>query len=184
MQAEHKRFKYWTCPDTLCEDKRDFELERDFVSHLQTIHDGSVQPHDIPFLISVCIRSSPAKLQSCPLCPRSNISMDMDIESLWNHVAYHVHDFSLKSLPWALDEKGVNEIETSIGRANDYLDIGDKSGSSAQDRGRLVSSGSLDSVLKWNQDDLAQGLEIFANQTTRKEPKDDSGMFQHHTLPK
>lgn len=143
MKAEHGSVKYWRCPDTSCQGKGEFELEQDFVSHLQKIHHESVPPDDISFLISACFRSSPARIRSCPLCPRETVTADVDTESLLSHIACHVHSFSLRSLPWVQDDKNVTWVKR-LTRAdngyfvkNSYFDIGGKDGSSAQDQDTL-----------------------------------------------
>lgn len=143
MKAEHESIKYWRCPDTSCEGKGEFEHEEDFVSHLQTIHHESVPPDDISFLTSACVRSSPAKIRSCPLCPRETNSTDMDTESLLSHIACHVHSFSLRSLPWVQDNKDVTWVkqlvrtDSNYFAKNPYFDIGGNNGSSAQDQDAL-----------------------------------------------
>lgn len=143
MNAEHESFKFWKCPDASCEGGEKFELEKDFVSHLQTKHHESVPPDDIPFLISACVRSSPTKIKSCPLCPRETVATDVDTESLLSHIACHVHSFSLRSLPWVQDNKDMTWVERFIRTDNNYFaknpyfDIGGHDGSSAQDQDAL-----------------------------------------------
>ncbi|PYH38816.1 uncharacterized protein BO87DRAFT_298929, partial [Aspergillus neoniger CBS 115656] len=56
-----------------------------------------IKPHQIQMLVSAWRRKTPVTVGSCPLCGLT----DLDAEAVVNHVAEHLHSFSLKSLPWA-----------------------------------------------------------------------------------
>jgi hypothetical protein len=64
-------------------------------------------------LKSVCKRSVPAKISSCPLCAwPATEDGEVDRTALIDHIAEDVHVFSLRSLPWPQD--GESESEERI----------------------------------------------------------------------
>ncbi|GCB23186.1 hypothetical protein AAWM_06071 [Aspergillus awamori] len=56
-----------------------------------------IKPQQIPMLASAWRRKQPPSIESCPLCGLT----DPDFNVILNHVAEHLHAFSLRSLPWA-----------------------------------------------------------------------------------
>lgn len=50
-------------------------------------------------LTSVCKRSAPVQMTSCPFCNEGKL----DKEMLLDHVAEEVHAFSLRALPWDME---------------------------------------------------------------------------------
>ncbi|KAF5574534.1 1-phosphatidylinositol-4 5-bisphosphate phosphodiesterase [Fusarium pseudocircinatum] len=83
----------WVCP--LCDHGSVFPTMTEMMDHL---HDSHAQ--DIGEDISAIISSSAQKrmgIESCPLC---EVKGDADSSELIDHVLEHVHDFSLRSLPW------------------------------------------------------------------------------------
>ncbi|KAF5630059.1 1-phosphatidylinositol-4 5-bisphosphate phosphodiesterase [Fusarium sp. NRRL 52700] len=83
----------WVCP--LCDHGSVYLTMTEMMDHL---HDTHAQ--DVGEDISAIISSSAQKrmgIESCPLC---EVKGDVDSSELIDHVVEHVHDFSLRSLPW------------------------------------------------------------------------------------
>ncbi|KAF5720962.1 1-phosphatidylinositol-4 5-bisphosphate phosphodiesterase [Fusarium mundagurra] len=107
----------WVCP--LCDDGSVYPTMTEMMDHLHDVH---VQ--DAGDDISSIISSSAQKrmgVESCPLC---EVKGDTDSPELIDHVLEHVHDFSLRSLPWPRSSE---------------VDIGGEVGSFNPQRGEVVS---------------------------------------------
>ncbi|KAH7236502.1 hypothetical protein BKA59DRAFT_559734 [Fusarium tricinctum] len=83
----------WECP--LCHHGAAYSTMAEIMDHLQNTH-PQVSGEDIPAIIS---SSAQAKMGigNCPLC---EVQGDIDSPQLIDHVLEHIHDFSLRSLPW------------------------------------------------------------------------------------
>lgn len=83
----------WECP--LCQVGAVFLTMTEFMDHLHNSH-PQVTGENIPGIIS---SSAQAKMgiENCPLC---EVKGDVDSSHLIDHVLEHIHDFSLRSLPW------------------------------------------------------------------------------------
>lgn len=94
MKSPHECTNHWMCP--ICPVPRTFEIEAEFESHLQEIHQDAVPTDAFPALALAGARSILSRAQRCPLCPFDVHDVMLD------HIAKHVHSFSLRSLPWDL----------------------------------------------------------------------------------
>ncbi|GAT22687.1 hypothetical protein RIB2604_01601020 [Aspergillus luchuensis] len=98
MSTDHGSFPHWVC--LACNESSErptFYEESAFTKHLDETHSTGIKPHQIQMLVSAWRRKTPVTVGSCPLCGLT----DLDVEAVLNHVAEHLHSFSLKSLPWA-----------------------------------------------------------------------------------
>ncbi|TDZ33084.1 hypothetical protein C8035_v006260 [Colletotrichum spinosum] len=68
----------------------------DIMGHLRELHD--IPDEALPSWISVCAKSGMG-IDSCPLCDSTSYGRRDDPE-LVEHVLEHMHDFSLRALPW------------------------------------------------------------------------------------
>ncbi|KAF5965590.1 1-phosphatidylinositol-4,5-bisphosphate phosphodiesterase [Fusarium bulbicola] len=83
----------WVCP--LCDHGSIYSTMTEIMDHLHDTH-----ARDVGEDISSIISSSAQKrmgIENCPLC---EVKGDIDSPELIDHVLEHVHDFSLRSLPW------------------------------------------------------------------------------------
>ncbi|KAL3447097.1 hypothetical protein BJX65DRAFT_104514 [Aspergillus insuetus] len=97
MDKTHGSTEQWVCQ--ACSQKNisaSFKEPVGFTAHLQQEHSRGIKPHQIPMLLSAWQRKVPVKISACPLC--SFDSEDQNI--LLDHIAEHIHSFSLRSLPW------------------------------------------------------------------------------------
>ncbi|KAL6895732.1 hypothetical protein HDV57DRAFT_480287 [Trichoderma longibrachiatum] len=102
MRLEHKSFKYWEC--LACTDadaSKTFRAKEDFMEHMNVQHGEAVSQTDVSKLSTICERIALATIRVCPLCTmQQNQGNEMDPEALLDHIADHIHDFSMLSLPW------------------------------------------------------------------------------------
>ncbi|KAH7232615.1 hypothetical protein B0J15DRAFT_505091 [Fusarium solani] len=84
----------WQCP--LCEDEPQFTSMTDMMEHLMASHQDAAEGDGISTLISLSTQRK-IGIEACPLCDVEGI---VDSPELIDHVLEHVHDFSLRSLPW------------------------------------------------------------------------------------
>ncbi|PWY64409.1 hypothetical protein BO83DRAFT_455369 [Aspergillus eucalypticola CBS 122712] len=97
MFTDHGGFPHWVC--LACNDSSErptFYEESAFTEHLEQMHSTGIKPHQVQMLVSAWRRKTPVTVGSCPLCELTDLDSDV-----LNHVAEHLHSFSLKSLPWA-----------------------------------------------------------------------------------
>ncbi|KAF2873108.1 hypothetical protein BDV95DRAFT_372161 [Massariosphaeria phaeospora] len=101
LQTEHKSLNYWECfACTNAGSAVVFFASADFMSHLRDLHKDAVSEDDASRLLTICVRSDPISFKTCPLCVLEPQPEDLEPEALLEHIADHVHDFSLHSLPW------------------------------------------------------------------------------------
>lgn len=84
----------WQCP--LCENEPQFTSMTDMMEHLMALHQEAAEGDNISTLISLSTQRKTG-IEACPLCDVEGI---VDSPELIDHVLEHVHDFSLRSLPW------------------------------------------------------------------------------------
>ncbi|KAI8721611.1 Phosphoinositide phospholipase C [Fusarium sp. LHS14.1] len=84
----------WQCP--LCSDEPHFASMTDTMAHFMALHPDAAEEDDISTLISLSTQRKTG-IEACPLCDVEGI---VDSPELIDHVLEHVHDFSLRSLPW------------------------------------------------------------------------------------
>jgi hypothetical protein len=105
MNSDHRTSPYWEC--IACDDLNKFGSESEFTAHIVERHRKTISDDQIPTLLTVCSKTVPPDITSCPLCTwvedqEATVAPDL----LLDHVAEHVHSFSLRSLPWAPRKQG------------------------------------------------------------------------------
>ncbi|KAF5250350.1 hypothetical protein FANTH_4450 [Fusarium anthophilum] len=83
----------WVCP--LCDNGSVYSTMTEMVDHLHDTHAQDIG-EDISAIVSSSAQTRMG-IESCPLC---EVKGDTDSPELVDHVLEHVHDFSLRSLPW------------------------------------------------------------------------------------
>ncbi|KAG5746459.1 hypothetical protein H9Q72_011348 [Fusarium xylarioides] len=83
----------WVCP--LCDQGSVYPTITEMMDHLRDTHPQDVD-EDISSLISSSAQTRMG-IENCPLC---DIKGEVDSPELIDHVLEHIHDFSLRSLPW------------------------------------------------------------------------------------
>ncbi|KAI1066715.1 hypothetical protein LB506_012135 [Fusarium annulatum] len=82
----------WICP--LCDEGSVYSTMGEMMDHLHKAHQDNGQ--DISSIISSSAQARMG-IKSCPLC---EVNGEDDSPELIDHVLEHIHDFSLRSLPW------------------------------------------------------------------------------------
>ncbi|KAL7918134.1 nucleoside phosphorylase domain-containing protein [Trichoderma austrokoningii] len=98
-----------------------FTSVEDFIKHTNTHHGDSITEDQHPTLISAVGRPAPFGITQCPLCDQTGPA---DSDELLDHIAEHVHSFSLRSLPWPRDELDTRRDEPSFFDDHDYFEEG------------------------------------------------------------
>ncbi|KAK2744436.1 hypothetical protein FQN55_006763 [Onygenales sp. PD_40] len=73
-----------------------FSESTSLLAHLQAEHGRIIDENNMPTVVSMA-KVNPLGIENCPLCEYSG---RRDSGKLTNHVLKHMHDFSLRSLPW------------------------------------------------------------------------------------
>lgn len=91
---------------------------------MQSLHGNAISGSDVSRLLDICIRTTPVTIETCPLCVLKPQEDDLDPEVLLDHIADHIHDFSLSSLPWAdtLPETVVRAEKATFCKVRNWLD--------------------------------------------------------------
>ncbi|RTE68881.1 hypothetical protein BHE90_016738 [Fusarium euwallaceae] len=124
LLEDHRNVKSWVC--FACVDAVRFDREDAFVTHTLQEHHGAISKDQIPTLKSICSRSVPAEISSCPLCPwPTEKDGEVDKGALIDHIAEEVHAFSLRSLPWGSDDEHETKgrIEYGAAKVRDWLSL-------------------------------------------------------------
>lgn len=114
----HPSSRYWEC--FACDTAGKFHSAETFTAHVKE-HQSISEVH-IPTLLDVCLQKAP-QITSCPLCTWAEDQKEnLDSKDLLDHVAEHVHSFSLLSLPWAADtdEEGRPDFVHSVKKVKDW----------------------------------------------------------------
>lgn len=85
---------------TNADESTTFSRSEDFVAHLHAEHDGTMSEEESAQWSEICTRSVPLAVETCPLCVGEPPPTVVDPASLLEHIADHLHEFSLQSLPW------------------------------------------------------------------------------------
>ena len=113
----HPSSTYWEC--FACDTAEKFHSAEAFEAHV-TEHQV-VSPIHIPTIIDRCVKKAP-QITTCPLCTwAEDREGNLDARALLNHVAEHVHSFSLLSLSWAKTVEG--EAKTVEGKPSFDLSV-------------------------------------------------------------
>ncbi|PFH61505.1 hypothetical protein XA68_17162 [Ophiocordyceps unilateralis] len=119
----HGSVEFWVC--FACSETVQFDQEYAFVGHVSVVHKDTISAESIPTLTSACKRTVPAELGPCPLCISGTAEhVRVDRTALMDHIAEHVHEFSLRSLPWGADDcchANKEQIEHSTVKVTDWL---------------------------------------------------------------
>ncbi|GKZ34749.1 hypothetical protein AbraIFM66950_005105 [Aspergillus brasiliensis] len=122
MFTDHGGIPHWVC--LACNDSTErpvFYEESGLTDHLDRKHSRGIKPQQIPILASAWRRKRPVTIRSCPLCGLT----DPDPNAVLNHVAEHLHSFSLRSLPWVPEESESNvDIYGAYFDDHPYFDAG------------------------------------------------------------
>lgn len=141
MTEDHERSQHWL--RCACNQPSKFTEERHFVAHLTSQHVETIPSDQIPFFVSECCCVAPLEISSCPpLCPLAspNADVDVDVGALLDHVAQHVHSFSLSSLPWpapGTKEREYLGLKEQDGESSDYFALSSGNGSLYQTESTL-----------------------------------------------
>lgn len=118
MDNDHLGLQIWEC--ILCDLPEQFYDAETFQSHLCIQHKGAVK--DFKSFSAACMANAPPIVSSCPLCTWAGEQSEIvDPSFLLDHIAEHVHSFSLRSLPWSSASAIVRE-ETSEHKSDTYID--------------------------------------------------------------
>ncbi|RFN45479.1 calcium/calmodulin-dependent protein kinase [Fusarium flagelliforme] len=110
LRDDHGSTDMWTC--FACIDSLQFEAEADFLAHTLQEHGETISEGKIHALAAACKTSITAEITSCPLCAWPTLKeAEISQISVLDHIAEHVHAFSLRAFPWAPDA----EHETDVG---------------------------------------------------------------------
>jgi hypothetical protein len=97
----HGSTDVWAC--LACPGYPEFEREQDFVDHTADSHKAIIPESQISALKSICKRTIPKDINLCPLCDYSSAGINQGSQTSLDHIAEHIHSFSLRSLPWGAD---------------------------------------------------------------------------------
>lgn len=120
LDKEHPSPSYWEC--FACDTAGRFHTAETFTAHVKE-HQSISESH-LPTLIDVCARKTPL-ITSCPLCHWVEDQVEnLDSKALFDHVAEHIHSFSLLSLPWAAAANGNDKprLHSSVEKVRDWFD--------------------------------------------------------------
>ncbi|KAH7191838.1 uncharacterized protein B0J16DRAFT_393889 [Fusarium flagelliforme] len=104
----HDHTPVWQCPE--CKAEQIFTTMTAMIDHLQASHTFTTELSDI----SPSSMLTRMGINACPLC---NTMGPPDSPALIDHVLEHVHDFSLRSLPWP--KSADVELGGEVGSYND-----------------------------------------------------------------
>lgn len=72
---------------------------------MDRLHSEVVSMQSRTTFVAACKRSASARISACPLCQgASGYTNEEERDVLIDHIAQHVHSFSLRSLPWPSDK--------------------------------------------------------------------------------
>lgn len=131
MQWEHTL--QWRC-NARGHPPQVFDREQDFENHMRSSHAGTFSESQLPVLKRRGAQPTPEIFFSCPLCGYipsecpEELNNGKQSEDLLNHVAAHLQDIALVSLPWRGDLEGIaSSNTTSAPKARDsILDLQDE----------------------------------------------------------
>ena len=133
LHEEHPKNVYWVC--FACPDAVRFDQAEELHSHILQDHRSIESELQIQTLKSAGERTAPQELTCCPLCDNPQTQeASVDKLALTNHIAEHVHEFSLRSLPWPRDNETASEtrIEQSAVKVAQWLGIEEELSAVAQ----------------------------------------------------
>ncbi|KAK8059236.1 WD repeat-containing protein 88 [Apiospora saccharicola] len=104
LLEDHSSKEYWICYACNIESKT-YGTEAALESHILDEHSAAISTGQIPLLIEASRVCTPAEINACPICnwPDSE-GIQFEAQTTFDHIAEHIHSFSLLSLPWAPDD--------------------------------------------------------------------------------
>ncbi|KAK2022716.1 hypothetical protein LX32DRAFT_602292, partial [Colletotrichum zoysiae] len=95
---EKQHGQCWKCPACSVPGKRSviFPSVDMFLHHLREVHSESINEEQYSTIVTLAVRPVPTGICGCPLCESSGPA---DSPELLDHIAEHLHDFALRSLP-------------------------------------------------------------------------------------
>ncbi|RGP78855.1 calcium calmodulin-dependent kinase [Fusarium longipes] len=111
---------YSSCTDVwmcfACLECLQFERVDDFVAHTRQEHPDTISEDQVHALAVACRKSITTEITSCPICAWPiEEEPEVSPEALLDHIAEHIHTFSLQALPWGPNT--VYETQTQIQKA-------------------------------------------------------------------
>ncbi|KAL7945745.1 hypothetical protein V8C42DRAFT_352759 [Trichoderma barbatum] len=76
----------------------EFEREDQFIEHMKIEHSGKFRDEQLPLVAENSSRPKDPLFDDCPFCTKTDANLE-------DHVALHLRDLALRSLPW-LDDEG------------------------------------------------------------------------------
>ncbi|KAK2053266.1 hypothetical protein LY76DRAFT_524943, partial [Colletotrichum caudatum] len=97
---EKQHGQCWKCPACSVPGKPPviFPSVDTFLHHLREAHSESINEEQYSTIVAGAARPVPPGICRCPLCESSGPA---DSPDLLDHIAEHLHDFALRSLPWS-----------------------------------------------------------------------------------
>lgn len=140
MLHDHPVSRYWLC--FACPNPTKFTSDKLFVDHLLVQHGDDIPESQISIFVQECAYNAPLAVSSCPLCPQDRVDPDTESGTLLDHIAEHIHSFSLNSLPWPVHGAAEQEYVSShhgSSRPSCYFKLASEDGSSKSARASLLS---------------------------------------------
>lgn len=94
-----------------------FSSVEEFLAHTREAHADSIKEDQYSTLVAAASRTAPSGISQCPLCNETGTA---DSDALLDHIAEHVHSFSLYSLPWPKDDS-FDDSDGSEDDPDDYF---------------------------------------------------------------
>lgn len=119
IEKDHPSSPYWEC--FACDTAGKFHTAETFTAHVKE-HQSISESH-LPTLTDLCLRKTP-HITSCPLCTGAEDQVgNVDPKALFDHIAEHIHYFSLLSLPWAASNNGNEKpsFDGSVQKVRDWF---------------------------------------------------------------
>lgn len=122
MYEKHSAFQYWEC--RACDGDQTFPTAESFSSHTRLSHKETITEAQIPILVQISLKHAPVLIKECPLCiGRERKELTVDPHPLLDHIGDHIHEFSLRSLPWAdsIADEPLKMHAASVERVRDWF---------------------------------------------------------------
>lgn len=110
MHVEKEHEQCWQCTPCTTPDRPPliFPSVDGLLSHLNKAHGATINESQYSTVVIDGARPVPPGISSCPLCDSTG---PPDSPELLDHIAEHLHSFSLRSLPWTSSGIGDDEID-------------------------------------------------------------------------
>lgn len=175
MEKEHDSVQYWLCLNCLRPIK--YYNKDQFIQHIRDQHIGYISINEISFFADLCRYTAPQDLPSCPLClPDTGFNSKrgkgegshIGRQDMLNHVAEHVHAFSLYSLPWL--HPGDGELQ--------YLGLTQSQASSDEDQWNYFDDDDSETSEEAGSDDSETPEADDSDDDSTDSPGSTEGLFE------